>query len=66
MENPFDEMRRALGVAADVQRAADVNAERMATMLAGRLRHVDRWTLATLKRELDGFDATRKCWKDQR
>lgn len=66
MGNPFDDIRAALQSASETQRAADQNAQRMATMLEGRLRHVDRWTLVALKKELDGFDALRKCWKDQR
>jgi hypothetical protein len=63
MNNPFDEIRQALSEAADIQRAADRNAGAMAQMLRGRLRHVDQWTLADLKRELRDFNMVTGEWK---
>lgn len=64
MQNAFDEMQRALQEAADVQRAADANANRMASLLRGRLRHVGRYQLKALKRELRDFNITTGEWKE--
>jgi hypothetical protein len=61
--NAFDQMRDALAIANNVQRAADNNANQMANMLMGRLRHVDGYALAALKRELQSFDMRSKCWR---
>lgn len=62
MQNPFDEMRSAVQAAKDTLRAVDQQADAMAGLLAGRLRHVNRDTLAQLKRELQGFNASTKKW----
>lgn len=62
MDNPFDEMQRALNLARTVQEAADANAARMASMLRGRLRKCNRWDLAALKKELKNFNAHTHEW----
>jgi hypothetical protein len=65
--NAFDDMRAALNIARDVQRAADQNANQMAHMLRHRLRHVDNSdTLIALKRELAGFNMTTRKWRAPR
>jgi hypothetical protein len=45
-------------------RRADMAAEQAAQLLRGRLRHVPRWILVDLKRELRAFDAGKKEWKE--
>lgn len=64
VENPWDTMRTAINEANAVQRAVDDHANRMAALLVGRLRKVDRYTLKALKHELQKFDSTTKRWKD--
>lgn len=64
--NAFDQMRESLELANQVQRAADRNADQMARMLRGRLKHVDNSVLVELKRELHLFDSTRKKWRAPR
>jgi hypothetical protein len=53
----------ALSAARAANYAADNHANIMAELLAGRLRHVDAYKLATLKRELRDFDLRTKSWK---
>ncbi len=57
------EMRRALNEARIIQRDADDLASNMAKMVVGRLRHIDKWTLCELKRELRGFNMHTREWK---
>lgn len=64
MNNIFDEMRLAVSKAEDTLRAADIAADSMARLLRGRLKHVNPWVLVTLKRELRGFDSTKREWKE--
>lgn len=64
MENPFDEMRRALSVARSVQKAADENTNAMADLIRGRLRNVSSYRLASLKRELRDFNIHTGTWKE--
>lgn len=68
MENPFDEMRRALSAARLANMAADENAAEMALILRGRLRnihsHQGLQALAALKRELRQFNMQTRCWRD--
>jgi hypothetical protein len=63
MSNAWDEVRNALSEARSVMRAADENANDMAEILKGRLRHVHPYKLAVLKRELRDFDLRVKEWK---
>lgn len=59
------EMRRAINEAQETIRNADVMAEGLASILVGRLRHVNNsYTLVKLKRELADFNAHTKTWKD--
>ena len=64
IENPFDEMLRAVQVARQVNRAVDIQANAMADLLKGRLRHVSDWNLKQLKRELRDFNIHTGRWKD--
>lgn len=64
--NHYDTMRQAMREAQHTMSAADSVAETMADMLRGRLRKVSAPTLVRLKKELDGFDAHRKVWKENR
>ena len=67
MSNKFDEMRAAVADAKGTLRAADTVATQMAEILVGRLRQVDSgYTLAALKKELQHFDAHRKCWTEKK
>lgn len=66
MMNVFDQMREAVNAAAKTMSAADNVAGEMARLLRGRLRKVSPWVLVQLKRELQEFDAHRKCWKEDR
>lgn len=64
MENPFDQVRSAVWRAKETLQAVDCAAGSMADLLVGRLRHVDRRTLAKLKRELRDFNIQTKKWAD--
>jgi hypothetical protein len=64
MTNVFDDMRRALSEAREIQSAADTNAGQMAQMIKGRLHHVAPWILKDLKRELRDFNLTTGQWKE--
>ena len=64
MNNPWDEVRAALSAARDVNAACDANANSMASIIVGRLRHVGSYrVLAELKKELRDYDAGKKRWK---
>lgn len=63
MSNRFDDFRAAVLEAETTIKAADEGANTMARLLSGRLRHVNRYRLVDLKRELREFDAHRKEWK---
>lgn len=59
----FDQMREAMREANIALNAADSVAGTMASMLVGRLRHVDsRSTLSKLKRELRDFNIHTGRW----
>lgn len=62
-ENPFDTIRGAIETARAQLKAVEWNSDSMARMLVGNLRHVSTHTLASLKRELQAFDAHKKEWK---
>lgn len=66
MNNPFDEITRAISAAKLANAAADENAEAMAGLLVGRLHNINgywgRQYLVKLKRELRDFNITTKRW----
>lgn len=68
MSNTFDSFKEALAEAERINRIADNNADEMAALLLGRLRHVTSgWrnsTLRKLKKELAQFDAAKGQWKN--
>lgn len=61
--NPFDAMRQAVSEAKQVQRAVDEQANALADLLDGRLRHVSGYRLKRLKRELARWNANTGEWK---
>lgn len=61
--NRFDAMYAAIRDAEETIRAADHNARKMAALIQGRLRNVDRYTLEKLKKELAQFNAKTGEWK---
>lgn len=63
MENAFDEIRRAVQQARDVNRACDEQANTLADLLDGRLRHISGYRLQRLKRQLQDFNAHTRTWK---
>jgi hypothetical protein len=64
MSNIWDDMREAVSQSRTTLNAADHAAESMGSLLMGRLKHVDKWTLVQLKRELTKFDAQKMEWKE--
>lgn len=64
MSNPFDDIRAAVQQARDVNRACDGQANTLADLLEGRLRHVSGYRLAKLKRELRDFNIHTGRWKE--
>lgn len=65
MENPFDEMRRAVQAARELNRAVDDQANNLADLLDGRLQHVSTWRLKKIKAQLRDFNAHTGNWKGQ-
>lgn len=65
MSNPFDQMRQAVREAQAVNQACDQHCNAMVDLLRGRLRNVSPYLLQALKRELAGFNASTKQWKDR-
>lgn len=70
MNNPFDQVRRAVSDAKEQLAAADDVAYLMAVLLVGRLRKIQMPgnygatdTLRKLKKELRDFDMTTGKWK---
>jgi hypothetical protein len=59
----WSEFSEAFSDAERTIRIADNAADRMASMLIGRLRKLDVYTLAKLKRELRNFNPQRRTWK---
>jgi hypothetical protein len=59
------EMRQAVHGAEEQLKNADRIAYNLATLLIGRLRRVDSYTLKMLKRELHQFNASAGRWKEQ-
>lgn len=63
MNNVWDEISNALAQSRAINHAADQNANTMAELLDGRLRHVSGWKLARLKRQLRDFNIQTRTWK---
>jgi hypothetical protein len=63
MDNPFDEMRRAVQAARELNRAVDDQANTLADLLDGRLQHVSSYRLKKLKAQLREFNAHTGQWK---
>ena len=63
MENPFDEMRRAINQARAINNAADNAANSIVDLLDGRLRQVSPYRLAKIKKQLRDFNMHTKEWK---
>lgn len=64
MENPFDEMRRAVQEARAMNRAVDEQTNTLLDLLDGRLRNASPFRLARLKKQLQRFNASTRQWKD--
>lgn len=64
LDNPWAAIGTALDRARRLNEIVDIQSTSMADMLRGRLRKVDRFTLAELKRELQSFNASTRKWKD--
>lgn len=64
--NPFDAVRDAVREAENLNRAVDNQSNALAELLRGRLRTVTPYHLATLKRELQQFNAHTGIWKEDR
>jgi len=62
--NYLDTMKAAISQGKVAQTAADICANDMAMLLAGRLRGVRPYVLAKLKRELRSFNICTREWKD--
>lgn len=63
MENPFDEMRRAINQARAINNAADNAANSIVDLLDGRLRQVSPYRLSKIKKQLRDFNMHTKEWK---
>ena len=59
------DMRKEISAARRTLENADEVAQQLAYLLEGRLRHVDQWTLASLKKELKDFNAHTGTWKEK-
>jgi hypothetical protein len=60
----FDEMCKAVNQAKVQLNLVDSIAGKLASLLVGRLRHVDSgWVLAQLKTQLRDFNAHTKTWR---
>jgi len=58
----FDEMTKAVNDASNQLAIVDRVAARLASMLVGRLRQCNSWTLKKLKMELRDFNAHTNTW----
>lgn len=65
IQNPWDEMRKAISESENVMRAADSCAADAARILVGRLRRCAPYTLKALKRELREFNIHTGEWADK-
>lgn len=59
----WNEMKAAVEQAKTTIGQAECFTDDFAKMLVGRLRRVNKWTLAELKRELRNFNPQRRTWK---
>lgn len=66
MDNPFDEMKRAVQQARETKLAVEQQANSMAALLAGNLRGVDSWYLKKLKQELRGYNMHTGRWTNRK
>jgi len=64
VQNAFDEIVSAINQAKEVNRVCDMYTNTMVDLVRGRLRGVSPYRLASLKRELQHFNAATKQWKD--
>lgn len=65
MENPFDAMRSAVQQAREVDRAVNEQANSLADLLDGRMRHVSPYRLKRLKQQLRNFNMHTGTWKER-
>lgn len=63
MGNPFEDMRRAVNAAREVNQAVNAQINALLDLLDGRLRHADKYRLKELKAQLRDFNANTKRWK---
>ena len=59
----FEDMIKAEQDAKNTLRLADNLVSKLGSLMINRLRKVDGYTLAKLKKELDNFDSRTKSWK---
>lgn len=59
----FYQIQQSITAARETLRNADRQANEMAKLIVGRLRHVDGWVLDNLKRELRDFNMHTRSWK---
>ena len=64
MNNPFDELERAIREAKEAQRACEIHADSMACLLAGNMRSVSSYHLRRLKKELSSYNMHTGRWKN--
>ena len=64
MDNPFDDIRRAVQQAREVNRACDEQANVIADLLDSRLGHVSQYRLKKLKAQLREFNAHTGSWRE--
>ncbi len=62
--NPFDALRQAVAEARQMNSAVDRQADSLAELLDGRLRHVSGYRLEKLKRQLRDFNIHTGRWKE--
>lgn len=62
----WDDFRKAFEEANRTLEQADSVATTMAKILRGRLRKVDPWIVAELKRELQDFNSVKRKWKERK
>lgn len=60
------DMRREISTARQTLKNADQVADSIAYLLKGRLKHVNQWTLANLKKELKNFNSHTGKWKGEK
>lgn len=63
IDNPYDEMIAAVRRGREVRRAIQSNANSLAELLDGNLRHVGACRLSSLKAQLRDFDSRTGKWK---